>query len=416
MLSYYEGKTNPALVGLLPQPYYWWEAGAMMGSLVDYWRYTGDTSYVNLTTEALLKQVGDDWNYMPMAQAKQLGNDDQAFWGMAAMAAAEYNFPNPPKDKPQWLALAQAVFTTQASRWDNATCGGGLRWQIFPFNNGYRYKNTISNGCFFNLAARLHAYTGNTTYLRWAKSSWDWTRQIGLVNDQYGYFDGTDVEKRNCSEVDRTRWSYNPAIHMHGFAVLYNTTGDQYWKTHLDRTWQALKVFFTAYEGSKDNKIAYEAACEPDAHCNLDQQSFKAYLARWMAATMKITPHLAEDIRSYIWASAAAAAKSCVGGADGITCGTRWDTGAWDGTDGVGQQMSALEMIQATLIESAPGVVTNHTGGTSTGDYNAGTGADKNPLAPVRPITLGDKAGAGVITAVIAIAWLGGAWWVISHS
>jgi hypothetical protein len=53
------------------------------------------------------------------------------FWGMAAMVAAELRFPDPPKDQPQWLSLAQAVFNTQAPRWDPTTCGGGLRWQIF---------------------------------------------------------------------------------------------------------------------------------------------------------------------------------------------------------------------------------------------------------------------------------------------
>lgn len=59
------------------------------------------------------------------------------------MQAAELNFPNPPSDKPQWLALAQAVFNTQAdpSRHDS-TCNGGLRWQIPLSNNGYDYKNS----------------------------------------------------------------------------------------------------------------------------------------------------------------------------------------------------------------------------------------------------------------------------------
>lgn len=62
---------------------------------------------------------------------------------MSAMTAAENNFPDPPADKPQWLALAQAVFNTQAdpSRHDS-TCNGGLRWQIPLSNNGYDYKNS----------------------------------------------------------------------------------------------------------------------------------------------------------------------------------------------------------------------------------------------------------------------------------
>ena len=76
---------------------------------------------------------------MPPNQSKTLGNDDQAFWGIAAMSAAEVGFPNPPPDQPQWLALAQAVFNTQVVRWDMQACDGGLKWQIFTFNAGMKW-------------------------------------------------------------------------------------------------------------------------------------------------------------------------------------------------------------------------------------------------------------------------------------
>ena len=159
MLTWYTGDQPGGTVGILPTspspPYYWWEAGAMWGSLIDYWYYTGDSQYNNITTVGLQSQIGPAQNFEPPAQAFDLGNDDQAFWGMAVLSAAELNFPNPPESEPQWLTLAQAVFNRQAMRWDNATCNGGLRWQIFAFNGGYDYKNSISNGCFFNMAARL---------------------------------------------------------------------------------------------------------------------------------------------------------------------------------------------------------------------------------------------------------------------
>ena len=142
------------------------------------------------------------------------------------MSAAEVNFPNPPKDKPQWLALAQAVFNTQAHQYDVAplTCGGGLRWQIFNFNPGYNYKNTISNGCFFNLGARLLRYTGNTTYLDWAEKTYQWIEDIGLIDrkaDMWAVFDGTD-ENNNCTGYDRNRWSYNVGTFLIGAANMYN--------------------------------------------------------------------------------------------------------------------------------------------------------------------------------------------------
>jgi mannan endo-1,6-alpha-mannosidase len=163
LMDWYKGNLTGQIPGLLPGPYYWWQAGAMFGAMIEYWYYTGDTTYNPQIIQALQFQVGPDDNYMPPNQSKSLGNDDQAFWGMAAMSAAEFKFENPPPEKPQWLALAQAVFNSQALRWDTSTCGGGLRWQIYTFNNGYNYKNSISNGCFFNIAARLGAYTKNET-------------------------------------------------------------------------------------------------------------------------------------------------------------------------------------------------------------------------------------------------------------
>lgn len=160
LLQYYKGNLTGQTPGILPGPppagdYYWWEGGAMWGTLIDYWHYTGDGTYNQEIMTAMLFQTGDGDNYMPGNVTLSLGNDDQGFWGMSAMLAAEVNFPNPPSDKPQWLALAQAVFETQASpdRHDG-TCGGGLRWQIPVTNTGYDYKNCK---CDANLTA-LSAY------------------------------------------------------------------------------------------------------------------------------------------------------------------------------------------------------------------------------------------------------------------
>ena len=150
-------------------------------AFVDYWRYTNDSSYNDIATQSLLFQVGPNNDYMPPNQTSSEGNDDHAFWGLAAMTAAEANYPNPPAGQPQWLALSQAVFNLMAGNWDNSTCNGGLRWQIFPFNKGYNYKNSISNGCLFHLAARLARYTGNDTYANWAHAVFDWMQQVSTL-------------------------------------------------------------------------------------------------------------------------------------------------------------------------------------------------------------------------------------------
>lgn len=147
-MTYYKGNLSGQTPGILPGPppagdYYWWEAGAMWGALMDYWHYTGDSTYNDVVIQAMQFQTGDSDDYQPGNVTLSLGNDDQGFWGMSAMLAAELNFPNPADDQPGWLALAQAVFNTQAAeeRHDDS-CNGGLRWQIPVTNKGYNYKNS----------------------------------------------------------------------------------------------------------------------------------------------------------------------------------------------------------------------------------------------------------------------------------
>lgn len=69
--------------------------------------------------------------------------------------------------------------------------------------------------------------------------------------------------------------------------------------------------------------------------------------------------------------------------------------------------MSALEVIQSNLIKKVSGPVSNSTGGTSQGNPSAGTGTTTHVEAP-HAIGTKDKAGAGVLTAVVIIMLLGG--------
>lgn len=406
MTKYYTGYKPGDVPGNLPQPYYWWEAGAMFGALIDYWFYTGDKQYNNITEQAMLHQASDTENFMPDNQSRSLGNDDQAFWGIAAMAAAERKFPDPPKDKPQWLALAQAVFNSQAHRWRTDKCGGGLKWQIFSFNNGFNYRNTISNGCFMNLAARLAVYTGNKTYAEWADKTWDWTRDIGLMSDKYKFYDGKN-DLLNCTDLNSIQWTYNAGVYLHSAAHMYNyTKGSQVWRERIEGILKGLDIFFF-----KDTNVMYEVACEQRNSCKVDQRSFKAYLARWMAATTQMAPFTKDYIMPRLRASAEAAAKACTGGEDGKQCGLKWTTGKFDGDLGVGEQMAALEIFQSNLIDKMKGPVTNSTGGTSKGDPGGGMGGDQEEEEEKKASTA-DKAGAGVLTAFFLIGVGAGTWWL----
>lgn len=308
------------------------------------------------------------------------------------MSALEYQFPDPEEPAPAtYLQVVENCFNNIVARWDTTSCGGGLKWQIYPENAyGYNYKNAISNGATFALAARLARYTGNQTYADWAVKIWDWTKAVGLMSDQYEIFDGTD-DKKNCSDRDHTQWSYNNAVYLHGAAVLYNyTKGDETWKKHVSGMLDHSAVWFTPYDNATD--IMYEAACEKGENgrkCNIDQQSFKAYLSRFLAKTAVMAPFTKDKVSNWLRKSAVAAAKSCSGGESGTVCGSKWYTGVWDGTDGVGQQLSALEVTQALLMlrknvtpgtheDSEPLPSTTATPGVSSTSVTS-TGAESTP-------------------------------------
>lgn len=318
--------------------------------MIDYWAYTNDTSYVPTVQQALLAQVGPDNNYMPPAYDSSLGNDDQSFWAFAVLAAVEYGFPAPAANSSTvWLDLAEAVFNTQWPRWDNTSCNGGLKWQIFSSNAGYDYKNVISNAAFFQIAARLARFSGNQTYVEWAEKAWDWMRAVDLIDENYNVFDGTN-DLINCTQVDHTAWTYNPATLLYGTAMLYNfTNGSQLWENRTTGLLTAsANTFFSPYKNTTN--VMYEFACEPSNNCDTDQYSFKAYLSRFMAKASVVAPYISGPVTTLLTRSAEAAAQSCSGGANGTICGQKWYVGGYDGSYGIGQTLSALETVQSLLL------------------------------------------------------------------
>ncbi|ODV64713.1 mannan endo-1,6-alpha-mannosidase [Hyphopichia burtonii NRRL Y-1933] len=408
LLDYYEGEKYGGTIGMFSWPYYWWEAGGAWGSLIDYTYYMKNDTLVPLIKQALEYQVGDDYNYIPLNQSTTEGNDDQGFWGIAVMAAAEKNFSNPENPKKAWLSLAQAVFNTMTARWDHKECDGGLRWQIFQWNSGYDYKNSVSNGCLFNIAARLARYTSNDSYVEWAEKVWDWMYGIGLLSegDWWFVYDGVKVDN-NCSKVTKYQWSYNQGLLLSGCAFLYNYTEDVLWLNRSLNLLNGAQVFFA------NNSVMYEAACQNSNNCNQDQRSFKAFFSRFLGLTSVLIPQTYDIIHSWLVDSANAAASSCSGGLDGHTCGLSWTNGSWDGYYGLGEQMCALEVMTNLRVRDVDPPYTANTGGSSIGDPASGystTAVDATPLS----LDAGDRAGAGIITAILGSALIGtGVWLVI---
>lgn len=174
------------------------------------------------------------------------------------------------------------------------------------------------------------------------------------------------------------------------------------------------KVFF-----NPETDIISEVGCEPENNCNTDGLTFKSFTLRWLALAAQLAPSIATQVWPLISKSAAGAAQQCDGNG-GSWCGYHWDTATWDQSTGVGQQMSALAAINANLIpvENLAAPLTLDTGASSKGNAAAGTGTTTtttgNPWL-TRKITTGDRAGAGILTALLLVYTIGGAYWLCSY-
>ncbi len=408
IMDYYEGIRYGGTVGIFQAPYYWWEAGEIWAGMIDTWYFCQNDTYEDIIFDALQAQKGSGNSFMPQNQTLTEGNDDQSFWGFAALSAAERNFTNPSSDEPGWLALAQGVYNTMWSRWDTSYCEGGLRWQIFTWNSGYDYKNTISNACLFAIAARLARYTKNDTYAETATTVYDWLKDVGyfkLDGDSYSVYDGASITG-NCSSVNTAQWTYNQAIVLGGAAYMANYTGNNTWVTEVGRHISGMSVFL-------NNSILYERQCASSNTCNNDQRSFKSITSQYLGATARLVPDYSDQVMEIIDASAKGAAESCSGGSDGHTCGTSWTSGSYDGNYGLGEQICALEVIQNTLVMQYDGPFDNSTG-SSEGNSAEGLGYESSTNPHEITVTTRDKAAAGIITTIVlAIVVALGIWMII---
>jgi mannan endo-1,6-alpha-mannosidase len=294
---------NPNLA-LLPEPIWWWQSGSAVDGLLTYTSTTGDKRYVPMLQDTLLSEGMTTHDFMTVHAT---GNDDQAWWALAALTAAETKLPA--KGDVDWATLARNVFEQQKTRWDTAKCNGGMKWKVLEGDgkDGWHYKSTIANGLFFQLAARLAALTADADALTWAEKVYDWVESVGLIDGDFNVFDGTDDAKgpNGCVDVNHNQWSYNVGVFLHGAAVMAAHTGEERWMERTRGFLASAKRTFV----NQDTGRLVEARCDHDQSCDSDQVSFKGTLARWLGATAEVLPKLRKEIDEIVVGAAAATAE-----------------------------------------------------------------------------------------------------------
>jgi hypothetical protein len=189
------------------------------------------------------------------------------------------------------------------------------------------------------------------------------------------------------------------------------TNGDPVWYNRTQGLMEMIAADYFPNGVMKD-------ICEEFNACDVDQHSFKAYLSRWMASSTQMAPWIYNASISLLNSSAKAAVAQCTGAPTGTTCGLKWYlNGTWDGSNGVGQEMAALEVILGTLVKPHLNVpLTNSTGGTSISNPNAGFNASNIPPGEVVvPPSKTERGAAWFLTVFISLLVLW-TWWFLSST
>jgi mannan endo-1,6-alpha-mannosidase len=407
MMKFYEQNQTEGIPGKLTDT--WYIAGSMMMTWIQYWHSSGESKYNDEVQYDLMFQAGENYDYFSANYSQWLGNDDQMFWGLAAITASETGFPEV-SGKPTWTSLARAVFQMQVDRWDTKACGGGLTWQIWPYQAGYTMKNAISNGGLFELSARLARFTKNETYAEWATKIWDWSASTPLLNTKTWYIADSTSNENNCKDAGQLQWTYNYGTYLAGAAFMYNyTNGNDQW---LERVNGLLDSTISKFYPKKfGGNVMSEVSCEGPMTCDRNQLGFKGYLSMWMAMTAILVPSTAEKITPLLMGNSEHLSKQCSGESDNL-CGVRWYQDTWDGIQGLEVQMAALGGITANMMVLNEAQIKTIDTNPNADEHHIDTNEGQSPDT-LAPIQTGDRAGAWILTVLLILGIPGTVGWLI---
>ena len=163
-------------------------------------------------------------------------------------------------------------------------------------------------------------------------------------------------------------------------------------------TWQdTSKSFINAMDDNffKRDGVMTEPVCEPDGSCdNVIVPAIQGLAAQWLGATLRVVPYNIPALSNKIRSSAQAAARQCSGGKDNQTaCGMDWTIPESDGEYGLGQELSAMNVIVANLRAKSAGTsnTTSSNSSTTAASGAAGTSSSSTgtPATPSQAIGSG---------------------------
>ena len=301
----------------------WWNSANAITVLANYSRAARTQQYAstfaNTLKGAQTQNNGFINNYY----------DDDGWWALAWIDAYDLTHA------PEYLAMAQSIFSDISNGWDTTTCGGGVWW-----SKDKTYKNAIANELFLSVAAHLANRTGGADkakYAQWARREWTWFLASGMINGQNLINDGLNSSNpAACTNNNGATWSYNQGVVLGGIVEFSRFNHDPSLLTKAQQIATAAITHLTDANG-----ILHDP-CEPN--CGADGPQFKGIFARNLMDLYLTSPNA--TYKTFINQNATSIWNNDQG--SGVTFGLIW-SGPFDSADAA-RQSSALDALVAAAV------------------------------------------------------------------
>lgn len=277
-----------------------WDYSALYTTAMKYYKVT-DREVNQAKWEKLIS--GLEWYLSTdrtdyLVYASQNGREKPAFYDdnvwvlMGFLEAYEIT-----KDE-KWLEQAKKLQDYIYTGWDtsdlNHEYAGGLLWREYPkdANGNYNFegfetidRNTCINGPAIITSVKLYLFTGDESYLDWAKRIYEWTTthlrsNLGLYYDRVMLYPNGEVR------IDETVYTYNIGTMISAGVLLYEATND-------DRYLDDAKL--TARNAEQFKSITYPDVKDARFYIS-DEPWFRVYLIQGYLDLARVD----ESSRGYI--------------------------------------------------------------------------------------------------------------------
>jgi len=206
--------------------------------------------------------------------------DDNAWAALGLLDAYELD------PKSSYLSAIKMVanYMVRAGRLleQNPPGGGGMYWQDSPADdtNTYKTKNVANNGPAVVIFCRLFEITNDSTYLDYARMTYQWLYNTLLDKSSWLMWDNINVV---TNTINTYQAPYTTGAMLHAASILYHITGERAYKRHADKIAEAaFRRWFETYYSEELGQSIKLVKTEGNTHSDdivVLLRGFEAYRA-----------------------------------------------------------------------------------------------------------------------------------------